>query len=42
VEKDVVEHIKKEFNISSAETLVTLPNPYFTLFPFWVFVLSQI
>ncbi len=42
MEKDVVEHIKKEFNISSAETLVTLPNPYFTLFPFWVFVLSQI
>ncbi len=25
--------------VSSAETLVTLPNPYFTLFPFWVFVI---
>jgi hypothetical protein len=34
VEKDVVKHIKKEFDVSLAETLITLLNSYFTLFPF--------
>ncbi|KAM4112657.1 hypothetical protein ACJW30_05G156600 [Castanea mollissima] len=47
VEKDVAEHIKKEFDkklgstwhCTVIETLVTtLPNPYCTTFPFWVFL----